>query len=88
MVVWQDLLQDWPSWLKLFLPRQQADVFALASKKPKDTKEETLDHPSTWSSKEEYYLSTSTFLYPSEGTAAATGSSAAGSPAAGREGGT
>jgi hypothetical protein len=27
-------------------------------------------------------------LYPSEGTAAATGSSAAGSPAAGREGGT
>lgn len=49
-------LQDLPSWLKLFLPRQQAWVFALASKMSKGTKEETPDHLSpalslSWSSK-------------------------------------
>lgn len=46
VVVWRDLLEDPLSWLKLFLPRQQVEIFALATKKPKDTKEETPGHPS------------------------------------------
>ena len=37
-------LQDLPSWLKLFLPRQQAEVFTLASQKSKDMEEVTGDH--------------------------------------------
>lgn len=37
-------LEDPASWLKLFLPRQQAEVFTLASQKSKDMEEVTGDH--------------------------------------------
>lgn len=47
VVVWVNLLEDLPSWHKLFLSRQQEEVLSSATKKPKDIKEEILDHPSS-----------------------------------------
>lgn len=46
VVVWWDLLEDLHSWLKPFIPKQQAEVLALETQKSKDIKEEILDHPS------------------------------------------
>lgn len=46
-MIGQDILEDPTSWLTSVLPTQEADILALATKEPKNKKEEMLHYPST-----------------------------------------